>query len=141
MSTKKRTPRSQELLYTELTSLKKEPEETITDYVIQAEKAVMSLRNANEKLSDGLIIAMILKGLPESYKPFAIHTTQSTEELTFAQFKSRLWSYDETEKFDTKTRSDNVMKPQSHSQRLPPESSATTTGLLHTVRDVKKKRQ
>ncbi len=53
---------------------------------------------------------MILKGLPDSYKPFAIHTTQSSEELTFTQFKSKLRSYEETEKFDDKPKSDNVMK-------------------------------
>ena len=59
----------------------------MTDYFIRAEKTVTSLRKAKEVISDGLIIAMILKGLPESYKPFAIHTTQSSEELTFIQFK------------------------------------------------------
>ncbi|XP_028291069.1 uncharacterized protein LOC114478151 [Gouania willdenowi] len=97
-------------LYTELTSLLKDPGETVTDYILRAEKAATSLRNANEVISDGLIIAMILKGLPESYKPFAIHTTQSSEELTFIQFKSRLRSYEETEKFENKLKSDNVMK-------------------------------
>lgn len=39
-------------LYTELTSLKKESDETITDYIIRAEKAVTSLRNAKEVISD-----------------------------------------------------------------------------------------
>lgn len=97
-------------LYTELTSLQKKPDETATDYVIRAEKAVTSLRNAKEVISDGLIIAMILKGLPEAYKPFTIHTTQSSEDLTFTQFKSNLRSYEETEKFDNKIKSDNVMK-------------------------------
>ena len=97
-------------LYTELTSLKKESEETVTDDIIQAEKAVTSRRNVKEVISDGMIIAMILKGLPESYKPFAIHTTQSSETLTFVQFKSKLRSYEETEKFNTKVKSDSVMK-------------------------------
>ncbi|XP_060907353.1 uncharacterized protein LOC132984488 [Labrus mixtus] len=97
-------------LYTELTSLKNKSEETVTDYIIRAEKAVTSLRNAKETISDGLIIAMILKGLPETYKPFAIHTTQTSEELSFTQFKSNLRSYEETEKFDNKPKSDNVMK-------------------------------
>ncbi|KAJ8014741.1 hypothetical protein DPEC_G00018870 [Dallia pectoralis] len=50
---------------------------------------------------------MILKGLPESYQPFAIHKTESIEELTF---KGKLRSYEETEKFDTKIKTDNVMK-------------------------------
>ncbi|KAL2086590.1 hypothetical protein ACEWY4_017649 [Coilia grayii] len=97
-------------LYTELTSLKKAANETVTDYIIRAEKAVTSLRNAKEVISDGLIIAMIVKGLPESYKPFAIHITQSSEEVTFIQFKSKLRSYEETEKFDCKPKADNVMK-------------------------------
>ncbi|KAL6471867.1 hypothetical protein MHYP_G00205170 [Metynnis hypsauchen] len=97
-------------LYTELTSLKKADNETVTDYIIRAEKAVTSLRNAKEVISDGLIIAMILKGLPESYKPFAIHIAQSSEQITFTQFKSKLRSYEETEKFDSKTKADNVMK-------------------------------
>ena len=82
----------------------------MTDNIIRAEKTVTSRRNAKEVISDGLIIAMILKGLPESYKPFAIYTTQSSEELTFIQFKSKLRSYEETEKLDTKAKSDNVMK-------------------------------
>jgi len=97
-------------LYTELTSLKKEPEETVTDYVIRAEKTLTSLRKTKEVISDGLMIAMILKGLPESYKHFVVHTTQSSEELTFTKFKSNLRSYEETERFDTKPKTDNVMK-------------------------------
>lgn len=97
-------------LFTELTSLKKESDETITEYIIRAEKAVISPRKAKEIISDGPMTAMILKGLPDSYKPFAIHTTQSSEELNFIQFKSKLRSYEETDKFDDKPKSDNVMK-------------------------------
>lgn len=78
-------------LYTELTSLQKRPDEPVTDYIIRAEKTVTALRNANEAVSDRLIIAMILKGLPEGYKPFAIYTAQSKEDITFTQFKSNLW--------------------------------------------------
>ena len=69
-----------------------------------------ALRNAKETLSDGLIIAMILKGLPDMYKPFAIHITQSASEITFTNFKSMLRSFEETEKFHAKPIVEQIMK-------------------------------
>ena len=47
-------------LYTELTSLRKEQNEGVTDYIIRTEATVMEVRNAGETLSYGLIIAMVL---------------------------------------------------------------------------------
>ena len=51
-------------LSTQLTSLKKKSSETITDYILRAESAANALRNAKETVSDGLLVAMVLKGLP-----------------------------------------------------------------------------
>lgn len=42
---------------------------------------------------------MILKGLSDSFKPFSIHITQSDEKITFAESKTKLRSYESTEKF------------------------------------------
>ena len=50
-------------LYTELTSLRKEQNEGVTDSIVRTEATVTALRNSGKTLSDGLIIAMVLKGL------------------------------------------------------------------------------
>ena len=58
-------------LYTELTLLRKGENETTTDYIIRAETAATALKTAEEVISDGLLIAMVLKGLPRNYKTFS----------------------------------------------------------------------
>ena len=64
--------------------------------MIRAETAAAALNNAGEKVSDGLLIAMCLKGLPGSYTPFITVITQRTDEQTFAEFKVSLRSFEET---------------------------------------------
>ena len=63
-------------LYTELTSLKKMDEESVTDYMIRAETVPTSLKTAGETISDSLLVAMVLKGLPLKFKPFSTVITQ-----------------------------------------------------------------
>ena len=85
-------------LYTELTSLSKNKDESITDYVIRAERASTSLNDAGEKVSDSLLVSMCLKGLPEDFKPFIVLATQKEPAYTFSQFKQALRNYEETDK-------------------------------------------
>ena len=49
-------------LYTQLTSLKKDINESVSDYVIRTEINLTALRNARQTVDDVLIITMILKG-------------------------------------------------------------------------------
>ena len=97
-------------LYTELTSLIKKAEETVTDYLIKAETAATALRNAGEDVSDGLLVAMTLKGLPEVYKPFIVVITQREGELTFQEFKVMLRNYESTENARRTSDDDSVMQ-------------------------------
>jgi len=85
-------------LYTELTSLRKSSTESVTDYVIKAETAAAALRNAEETISDGLLISMVLKGLPDEYKSFVVVITQSDKQMTFTEFKVALRNFEDTER-------------------------------------------
>ena len=85
-------------LYTELTSLRKSSSESVTDYIIKAETTATALRNTGEVISDGLLISMVLKGLPAEYKPFVVVITQNDKEFTFTEFKVALRSFEDTEK-------------------------------------------
>ena len=97
-------------LYTELTSLGKEQNEGVTDYIIKTEATVTALRNAGETLSDGLIIAMVLKGLSRTFNAFSLYVTHSSKELTFSEFKTQLRSFEDTDKYHQNSNDDNVMK-------------------------------
>ena len=99
-------------LYFELASLKKGHEETVTDYVLRAEGASAALKSADEKISDSLLIAMCLRGLPPSFNSFATVMTQRDDDIDFVKFKGALRSFEESEKsrlnYD-RSESDNIL--------------------------------
>lgn len=88
-------------LYTVLTCLKKTAKEDITDYVIRAENSATGLKNAGELISDNLLTAMILKGLPVDYQTFTAVITQKEKPMTFSYFKVALRSFEENIKINT----------------------------------------
>ena len=102
-------------LYTELTSLIKSSTESLTDYIIKAETARAALLYAGETVSDSLLIAMVLKGLPYSYKPFSIVVTQSDKYKTFPYFKVALRDFEESEKLAlSDDRGTSILETSSH---------------------------
>ena len=85
----------------ELTSVQKGHDECITDYVLRTETATALLKSAGETVSDSLLIAMVLKGLPTEYKTFSVIAMQRDEKddkMKFQEFKVPPRSYEETEK-------------------------------------------
>ena len=86
-------------LYTELTSLHMGEKETTTDYIIRAETAATSLKTAGEVISDGLLVAMALKGLPNRFKTFSTIVMQKDKQMTFSEFKVALRNHEENERF------------------------------------------
>jgi len=72
-------------------------DEDVTDYIIRAEQAATGLNAAGETITDNLIIVMLLKGLPETYKPFVVVHTQMDTAKTLTEFKAALRTYANTE--------------------------------------------
>ena len=60
--------------------------------------AATALKSAGEVASDGLLTAMVLKGLPKEYKAFIIVVTQNEKTQTFQKFKVSLKNFEENEK-------------------------------------------
>ena len=73
-------------LYNQLTTLKKSNSETMTDYILRAETAAYALKTAEEHVSDALLVALVLKGLPDDYKAFVAVVTQSDTVQNFQKF-------------------------------------------------------
>ncbi|KAL6483448.1 hypothetical protein MHYP_G00083200 [Metynnis hypsauchen] len=71
--------------------------ETVTEYIIRAEQIFTALRGADEAPSEGLMMAMIMRGLPEKYKPFTLMVTHSSAEMKLAEFKATLRNFEASE--------------------------------------------
>ncbi|XP_071832439.1 uncharacterized protein [Apostichopus japonicus] len=87
-------------LYMQLINIQMAKNESVTSYIIRAEKIIGALERAKEVPGKKLLISILLKGLPARYKQFSIHVTQSNEDITISRFKVALKNFEETECFE-----------------------------------------
>ena len=87
------TPRVMTLLE-RFTSLVLKPDEEMVDYLIRAEELSTSLEQAGEKVSENLVISVVLKGLPSSYEYFKTVHDFSKDKSSFQDVKKALKNFD-----------------------------------------------
>ena len=98
-------------LYTTLTTLQKQSEESLTDYILRAETAAAAVKSAGKTVDDDLLVAMVLKGLPANFKPFVVVITQQEKVMSFPDFKIALRNYEENDKATCSSgENSNIMK-------------------------------
>ena len=103
-------------LYTNLCNLQMGTK-SLTEYVSKAERLSKNLNSCNEIVSDTMLIAMVMRGLPESYSSFIVVITQSSKEYTFLEFKAAIHNFNENIKSRNDVsldRKDNVMQSKEH---------------------------
>ncbi|GFS12502.1 CCHC-type zinc finger, nucleic acid binding protein a [Elysia marginata] len=103
-------------LYTQLTSMTETTSESVTDYVIRAETAAASLRDASETTSDSLLVAMEVKGLPLEFKSFIAVITQR-DSIKFFKFKVALRNFEDSDKI--RAQESSVMGATHHTPSRP----------------------
>ena len=108
-------------MYTNLCNLKYPYGEDLTEYISGAERLASNLKAAGETISDSILVAMVMKGLPSTFDSFIVFVTQSAKDYTFTEFKSAIRNFSQNVKSrgnhhdvsttDGKTQADNhVMK-------------------------------
>ena len=86
-------PRLQKLI-SELTTLKKNSNETVIDYLTRAEEIQYNLEQVNEEVSDKMLISIFLKGLPKQFKTFSTIAKFSRDEKSLDELKRDLVNFD-----------------------------------------------
>ena len=103
-------------LNTNLCNLQMETK-SLTEYVSKAERLSTNLKSCNDTVSDSMLIAMVMQGLPETYSSFIVLITQSSKEYTFLEFKATIHNFNKNMKSRNDVsldRKDNVMHSKEH---------------------------
>ena len=85
-------------LYGQLSSLTMKNNEDVTAYTIRAETIATALKATGEVVSDRLLNASVMKGLPHSYEAFIVNINASQKAVTFTEFKVQLRNFEENKR-------------------------------------------
>ena len=80
-------PRIHQLIE-KLTNLRKDPKESLLDYLNRAEELQYDLTLAKENLSESMFLSIVLKGLPKEFETFVTFVKFSREEKSFEEVKT-----------------------------------------------------
>ena len=98
-------------LWTELSQLEMLKNETVTEYLLRAEKTSTMLTSSGVEVNDSLLIAMCLKGLPSRFESLSSIVIHSEVEYSFQKFKEALKSHEESMKSSrSDTKNEQVLK-------------------------------
>ena len=86
-------------LIEKLTSLRKEPSETVVDYITRAEDFQYNLQQIGEGVSEQMLISVLLKGLTREYATFVTMVKFSKDKKDLEELKRDLINFE----FDNKT--------------------------------------
>ena len=97
-------------LYKRLSTLQLASDEHLIDYIIRAEAVAAALKTAGEEVSESMIMAMVLNGLPPTYDTFSTVVEQREKEMSFQEFKKALMCHEESGKLkNQREQQENIM--------------------------------
>ena len=105
------TPRLMNLLE-RFTSLSLKSGEQMVDYLIRAEELSQSIEQAGEKVSESLLISIVLKGLPNSFDYFKTVHDFSTTKASFSDVKKALKNFANSQELKRETSSEGDVQNQ-----------------------------
>ena len=85
-------------LYSNRCNLKYDDEDDLTVYISRAERLASNPKAAQETISDSLLVAMVMKGLPSTFDSFIVFVTQSAKDYRFPEFKLAIRDFSQNEK-------------------------------------------
>ena len=77
-----------------LTNLRMNSQESMGDYLMRAEELHLNLTDVGENVSDQMLCAVVLKGLPNSFASSVTVSKSSQEVKTFGDLKRDLLNFD-----------------------------------------------